>query len=628
MNKKFSDDKIGENFNGKIDSVRGPPSAPIGFGVAALSNEGGAPYAAKKTVEEPARGIQHQPVILPAGDYKAEVPAPVPEDPMAAYRQEVGEKGVRAADATLNKLVAAGMTDTPKVRFNNSILQDIPKKEEEADKAKNAAIPADPNAGAPSTAETDPVKAKKALEAAAKDAPNPNAKPADPATDPAAAAKAANDMEAASAKKAEATDAKAAKGAPAAPKAASLAQSIYTTAEEDAMKAKIIEATKIDSVRGPSEGAPIGYGVHKLSVEGGNPYAAKQMYRAAEPTPGVQHQPVILPAGVAPEAPAAAPLSPEMQYRRTLASEGVKAENANYDKLIAAGMTSTPKVRWSNSILDDVAAKEEAADKAKNAATPADPNAGAPSTAETDPAKAKKQLEAAAKDAPNPNAAPADPATDPAAAAKAANDMEDASSAKANAAEAAKKKAPKAALAQSIYTTEEEDAMKAKIIAATGIESVKGPPGAPIGYGVHKLSVEGGNPYAAKQMYRAEAPANGVQHQPVMLPADFYRGEVAAPEKLSPELQYRKDMGEEGVRAADATLGKLVAAGMTDTPKVRFNNSILAPAANATKAAAPEINGATDKTVVSLEKEAAAKAPEPAAAAAAAAPKAAALMQK
>jgi hypothetical protein len=472
MNKKFSDDKIGENFNGKIDSVRGPPS-----------------------------------------------------------------------DATLNKLVAAGMTDTPKVRFNNSILQDIPKKEEEADKAKNAAIPADPNAGAPSTAETNPVKAKKALEAAAKDAPNPNAKPADPATDPAAAAKAANDMEAASAKKAEATDAKAAKGAPAAPKAASLAQSIYTTEEEDAMKAKIIAATGIESVKGPP-GAPIGYGVHKLSVEGGNPYAAKQMYRAAEPTPGVQHQPVILPAGVAPEAPAAAPLSEEMQYRRTLASEGVTAENANYDKLIAAGMTSTPKVRWSNSILDDVAAKEKAADKAKNAATPADPNAGAPSTAETDPAKAKKQLEAAAKDAPNPNAAPADPATDPAAAAKAANDIEDASSAKANAAEAAKKKAPKAALAQSIYTTEEEDAMKAKIIAATGIESVKGPPGAPIGYGVHKLSVEGGNPYAAKQMYRAEAPANGVQHQPVMLPADFYRDEVAAPEKLSPELQYRKDMGE------------------------------------------------------------------------------------
>ena len=236
------------------------------------------------------------------------------------------------------------MTDTPKARFNNSILQDIPK-EEDADKAKNAAIPADPNAGAPKTAETDPKKAKKQLEAMAKKDPNPNAAPADPKTDPAASAKAANDMEAASAKKAEATDAKAA-----APKAASLAQSIYTTAEEDAMKAKIIEATKIESVKGPP-GAPIGYGVHKLAVEGGNPYAAKQMYRAAEPIPGIQHQPVILQPGVvAPEAPAA-PLSPEMEYRTTLAREGVTAESANYDKLIAAGMTSTPKVRWSNSIL-------------------------------------------------------------------------------------------------------------------------------------------------------------------------------------------------------------------------------------------------------------------------------------
>jgi len=425
MNKKFSDDKIGEEFNGKIDSVRGPPSAPIGFGVAALSNEGGAPYAAKKTVEEPARGIQHQPVILPAGEYKAEVAAPVPEDPMAAYRQKVGEKGVRAADATLNKLVAAGMTDTPKARFNNSILQDIPK-EADADKAKNAAVSADPNAGAPATAETDPKKAKQQLDALAKKDPNPNAAPADPKTDPAAAAKAANDMEAASAKKAEATDAKAAKVAP----AAALAQSIYTTAEEDAMKAKIIEATKIDSVRGPSEGAPIGYGVHKLAVEGGNPYAAKQMYRAAEPINGIQHQPIILQPGVvAPEAPAA-PLSKDMQYRTDLAREGIRADAANWDKLTAAGMTDTPKVRWSNSILDDVAAKDEAADKAKNAAIPADPNAGAPSTAETDPKKAKQQLEAAAKKDPNPNAAPADPATDPAAAAAAANAAEDAQSAK------------------------------------------------------------------------------------------------------------------------------------------------------------------------------------------------------
>ena len=67
-----------------------------------------------------------------------------------------------------------------------------------------------------------------------------------------------------------------------------------------------------------------------------------------------------------------------------------------------------------------------------------------------------------------------------------------------------------------------------------------------------------------------EAPANGVQHQPVILPTGFY-----GPPKPAPELTYRQRVGSEGVTAADATLEKLVAAGMTDTPKVIFDNSIL-----------------------------------------------------
>jgi hypothetical protein len=133
------------------------------------------------------------------------------------------------------------------------------------------------------------------MEQMAKDAPNPNAAPADPKTDPVAVATAANKMEDSSAKKAATSDAKAAKDAPKAP-AAALAQ-IKDIASGD--------PTKIDSVRGPP-GAPIGFGVHKLATEGGNPYAAKQMYRAEEPVPNVQHQPIILEAGVvAPEAPAA-----------------------------------------------------------------------------------------------------------------------------------------------------------------------------------------------------------------------------------------------------------------------------------------------------------------------------------
>jgi len=65
------------------------------------------------------------------------------------------------------------------------------------------------------------------------------------------------------------------------------------------------DPTKIDSVRGPSDGAPIGFGVHKLSIAGGNPYAAKQMYRSEEPEKHAQHQPVIFDAGKAPEAPVA-----------------------------------------------------------------------------------------------------------------------------------------------------------------------------------------------------------------------------------------------------------------------------------------------------------------------------------
>lgn len=107
------------------------------------------------------------------------------------------------------------------------------------------------------------------------------------------------------------------------------------------------------------------------------------------------------------------------------------------------------------------------------------------------------------------------------------------------------------------------------------IPSVKGPPGAPIGWNVHALGSAAAPPYAEKQEYRAKEPEKGVQHQPVILPADFYGPPKPAPE-LSPEMEYRRSVGEEGVRFSNANLDKLVAAGMTSDPKVRFNNSILA----------------------------------------------------
>jgi len=233
----------------------------------------------------------------------------------------MGATGLRADETGYNKILAPGMTNTPKSRWGfNSVLNDVPAKEEAADKAKNSKVKADPNAGAPKDEEpVSEAKRNAAIAAAAKDAPNPVAVDADPATDPAKVAAAENSMEDESSKKAEKKDAaaKAPKAAPATP-------------EVEAPKAALAQMRdingdplKIDSVRGPSDGAPIGYGVHKLALEGGNPYAAKQMYRAEEPVPNLQHQPIILQPGVAPVAPAAKEMTPEMAYRTKIGEEGV-----------------------------------------------------------------------------------------------------------------------------------------------------------------------------------------------------------------------------------------------------------------------------------------------------------------
>ena len=151
------------------------------------------------------------------------------------------------------------------------------------------------------------------------------------------------------------------------------------------------------------------------------------MYRADEPVPNLQHQPVILQAGVAPAAPPAPVLDAEMTYRSTVAETGVRANDAGFNKMVSAGMTDTPKSRWGvNSVLNDAVADEKA-DKAKNDKVVADPNAGAPvGDKEVNPEKLKKAIEKVAIEAPNPNAAPADPTTDPAAVAAAANKMDDA----------------------------------------------------------------------------------------------------------------------------------------------------------------------------------------------------------
>jgi len=91
-------------------------------------------------------------------------------------------------------MTAAGMTDTPKVRFNNSVLN-VPAKEEAeaADKATNAKTKADPNAGAAADEAKAPgakVTAPAAVDAKAPAAADAKAPAAADAKAPAAAAKA------------------------------------------------------------------------------------------------------------------------------------------------------------------------------------------------------------------------------------------------------------------------------------------------------------------------------------------------------------------------------------------------------------------------------------------------------
>jgi hypothetical protein len=331
-----------------------------------------------------------------------------------------------------------------------------------------------------------------------------------------------------------------------------------------------------------------------------------------------------------------------------MAATGLRADETGYNKILAPGMTNTPKSRWGfNSVLNDVPAKDAAADKAKNAKVVADPNAGAPKDEEpVSEEKRNAAIAAAAKDAPNPVAVDADPATDPAAVAAAENKMEDESSKKAEKKDAAAKAPAAAFIAPPLNPADAPKAALAQMRDVNGdptkIDSVKGPPGAPIGYGVHKLALEGGNPYAAKQMYRAEEPVPNLQHQPVILQPGVAPAAPAAKE-MSPEMAYRTKIGEEGVLAADAGYNKMTSAGMTDTPKVRFNNSILAPASegeavdkakNAAVKADPNAKPAAGEVKAPVAEAKAADAKAPAAAAkapadaATGAPLAAALMQK
>jgi hypothetical protein len=93
----------------KYEHVAGPSQgAPIGSAVAAFANEAGEPYAWTHGVAEPARHLQHQPVIF---DKEPEVVADKPDV----------NKGSTAAGSTTAHTVATGP-----FRKEKSLVQFIP----------------------------------------------------------------------------------------------------------------------------------------------------------------------------------------------------------------------------------------------------------------------------------------------------------------------------------------------------------------------------------------------------------------------------------------------------------------------------------------------------------------------
>jgi DNA polymerase III gamma/tau subunit len=199
-------------------------------------------------------------------------------------------------------------------------------------------------------------------------------------------------------------------------------------------------------------------------------------------------------------------------------------------------MTDTPKVRFDNSIIADkknnsaydtflAPELEAAADKAKNSKTSADPNSGAPKDPQAveDEKKAKKEAEEKKKEGEEEKKdEKTEEKKEETKVEKKEEEKRKNSDEKKEEKKEEKKDEKKAALAQI-----REDPLK--------IPSVKGPPGAPIGFNVHALGSSAADPYAEQQSARAGEPTNGVQHQPIIMPAGFY----PPPPKDAPELTYR-----------------------------------------------------------------------------------------
>jgi len=233
----------------------------------------------------------------------------------------------------------------------------------------------------------------------------------------------------------------------------------------------------IESVKGPEAGAPIGSAVHRIAIEGGEPYA--DMHLADEPKNGVQHQPVLFNDGAKPAA-------------EKSANQGFTAKASSDASTVATGALKDPE-----GLAAAAKAEEEAAALAVENKAIADAEAKAADAAAkaADAAKAKKDADATPVK-PAADTAPVKPAADAAAKAPAA----DAAAPAKKAADAAP--APKAAALAQIRDGPGANQTENSAVSANGLGSY-----------IHGLT-NNVDIYAYK--HNEEEPERAANHQPML----------------------------------------------------------------------------------------------------------------